>query len=686
MLSKKIFYPSIILMIIFYSPQGVNAQWIEQPGDNPPARLRHTMVEIDGVFFVYGGKNADVAFDDVWVRQDENWRKEETTNSPRGRFGHTAHNINGKMTVFFGKQINGQLLSDIWEYDPNNKIWRQRNSNGTSPTARHGHASAYLPNENKVYVFGGETNQGRTNDLYSYDLSNDTWSQEESMEGNTFFEHRAFAKNDMMYVFGGVNQQNEANSNIYSYSSDAGWEMVMPNGDPPGPRWNYTMMAYDTEIHVVGGFSPSGIYDDHWVYDCADNTWSEFGSIFPLLNGGAAGAIFRETFRSQNNSGQTKSKILIFGGWSFENGYMNTTWVYSKECVDIVDSLEVSICEGESFDGYENEGRYEDTFTLLNGCDSLRVLDLSVLSNAHETIVAEICEGESIFGYTQPGIYEDMFTASNGCDSVRVLDLTILSPITDTLHSEVCSGDTLLGYYESGIYYDTLIALNGCDSIRVLDLSILQLISDTLMSEICYGDTLLGYYESGIYYDTLMANNGCDSVRVLELEMAPNIEVTDTIITSDSGMDNGSISITINDNNGGYSFLWSNGETTEDITNLTQGDYSVTVTGPFDCFEEFTFSVDINTSNDIIDANTRVDVFPNPTKDILKINIKAPAFYGNKLQMELFTPQGALVQSWPISQETTHYQLNVDEMESGLYILLISEEGFTFSKKVLITK
>ena len=88
----KVLGLAAILMLSFCD---IHAQWVEQSGNNPPARLRHTMVEIDGVFFVYGGKNADVAFDDVWVRENNNWTKEVTTNAPSGRYSHTAHNING---------------------------------------------------------------------------------------------------------------------------------------------------------------------------------------------------------------------------------------------------------------------------------------------------------------------------------------------------------------------------------------------------------------------------------------------------------------------------------------------------------------------------------------------------------------------------------------------------------------
>lgn len=44
----------------------------------------------------------------------------------------------------------------------------------------------------------------------------------------------------------------------------------------------------------------------------------------------------------------------------------------------IIDSLSKVICHGENFEGYSSTGIYNDTFQLSNGCDSIRILRLTV--------------------------------------------------------------------------------------------------------------------------------------------------------------------------------------------------------------------------------------------------------------------------------------------------------------------
>lgn len=76
--------------------------------------------------------------------------------------------------------------------------------------------------------------------------------------------------------------------------------------------------------------------------------------------------------------------------------------------------------------------------------------------------------------------------------------------------------------------------------------------------------------QSGTYIDNGMS--GLASLMTSD-EIMP-------VVTSIScfGLGNGAIDITVNFGTSPYSFLWSNGATTEDLANLSQGAYSITVT------------------------------------------------------------------------------------------------------------
>ncbi len=108
---------------------------------------------------------------------------------------------------------------------------------------------------------------------------------------------------------------------------------------------------------------------------------------------------------------------------------------------------------------------------------------------------------------------------------------------------------------------------------------------------------------AGDYAVTVTDSNGCTTSTSATIN-----QPTQLIIDSDSiiheqcpGYANGSIDITPAGGTAPYSFSWSNGQTTEDINNLTQGTYSVTVTDNNGC--SIIQSYQVNT------------LYPTPTSD-----------------------------------------------------------------------
>ncbi|MEO5905143.1 MAG: hypothetical protein ABIQ11_00340, partial [Saprospiraceae bacterium] len=81
-----------------------------------------------------------------------------------------------------------------------------------------------------------------------------------------------------------------------------------------------------------------------------------------------------------------------------------------EECIvtePILTTLDISICDTESFEGYTLSGSYLDTFHLGSGCDSIRILTLTVLPPVESFFFQTICEGEEFLGYTTGGIHLD---------------------------------------------------------------------------------------------------------------------------------------------------------------------------------------------------------------------------------------------------------------------------------------
>ncbi len=190
---------------------------------------------------------------------------------------------------------------------------------------------------------------------------------------------------------------------------------------------------------------------------------------------------------------------------------------------------------------YNQSGIYADTLINIQGCDSILILELNILSQINPISSISVCESYTwpVSGktYTQSGIYIDTLVNIFGCDSILALNLEILPLQRFTSFVRSCDSYTWTvnqrTYLQSGIYTDTLINTNGCDSILVLDLTILphNTITNAVRSCDAYTWPVNGtrYLNSGTYVDTLKNTLGCDSILTLNLEILKNQQVIDSI-------------------------------------------------------------------------------------------------------------------------------------------------------------
>ena len=97
-------------------------------------------------------------------------------------------------------------------------------------------------------------------------------------------------------------------------------------------------------------------------------------------------------------------------------------------------NIDETICSGSSynFNGtfLSTEGVYSSTLATSEGCDSVVVLSLFVTPPNSSYHVAEICTNETYtFGnntYNQSGIYQDTILTAAGCDSLSILELSVV--------------------------------------------------------------------------------------------------------------------------------------------------------------------------------------------------------------------------------------------------------------------
>jgi hypothetical protein len=108
---------------------------------------------------------------------------------------------------------------------------------------------------------------------------------------------------------------------------------------------------------------------------------------------------------------------------------------------------------------------------------------------------------------------------------------------------------------------------------------------------------------AGNYTVTVTDGNGCKATKQIAVTQPPvlSLSTTKTDVSCNGGT-NGSINLTVNGNTSPYSFAWSNGATSEDISSLSAGSYSVIVTDANGCTA--TTSVTINEPAAIVASYT----------------------------------------------------------------------------------
>jgi len=351
------------------------------------------------------------------------------------------------------------------------------------------------------------------------------------------------------------------------------------------------------------------------------------------FDGGIEGDDVNITFEELPISGDVIGEISCFEA---NDGAVTITapdegeWIYNLYLDDVLYGSQESSNDEEVFTGLQ-PGSYSATVTEINsGCMS-------------EEWNFDMEEPEEL---TSPYSVQDV-TCYNSDDGVISIELNGGTPTYNTVlgyeSGEIIneqSGDNVsFANLEAGEYYFTIIDANGClvagDEVFF---SISEpneiIVSETHYSVLCNGadngsidltvnncpgcefswtneeediistEEDINNLSGGIYSAIVYDENGCNksvSVEITEPEAMSILEThsdyNDYGVSCFGGND-GSIDIAVNGGTGNYTYIWSNGEASESISNLLTGLYSVDVIDENGC--NISISVDITEPSEIL--------------------------------------------------------------------------------------
>jgi gliding motility-associated-like protein len=244
-------------------------------------------------------------------------------------------------------------------------------------------------------------------------------------------------------------------------------------------------------------------------------------------------------------------------------------------------------------------GSYTVTVTDENGCMSLSSVQVTQ-------------PAASLSGSLSVSQNVSCFGGNNGSLSLSVANGT--APYT-YLWSNGSTSANLTGV-SSGTYTVTVTDANGCTTVQLASITqpsaALSMSTSMTQSVACFGQSTgaasasvtggtspysyvwnngantasLTGLSAGIYSVTVADANGCTSqgsVSITQPSAALSSSVTSSQQVNCFGGNNGSVNLTVTGGTGPYSYNWNNGASTEDVSNLSAGTYTVNITDSRGC-------------------------------------------------------------------------------------------------------
>ncbi|MEO1433950.1 MAG: CUB domain-containing protein, partial [Bacteroidota bacterium] len=347
-------------------------------------------------------------------------------------------------------------------------------------------------------------------------------------------------------------------------------------------------------------------------------------------------------------------------------------------------------------------GDYTGSITDAEGCEivspTITLIDPAVLEVDLGTLVVQspLCNGES----------------------TGIIDITTIggtAPYT-YMWSNGDTDEDLVGI-PSGSYTGSITDANGCTyvspTISLVDPAVLEvdLNASVVTDPLCNGETTgvidiatvggtepytymwsngattedLNGVGAGDYVGSITDANGCTFVSpTLTLTDPPLLTASATTVDETvPGAEDGAIDVTPAGGTPDYTFMWSNGASTEDIDGLAGGDYTITITDGNGCeiVETYGLLTDVNN----IQTLELFTLTPNPTDGQVLLTLGFTQ--SESIRLEIVNVLGQVLHREDMTAVNfLQKEMSLDNFAAGIYYVRIISEDKIATRELILSR
>jgi hypothetical protein len=256
--------------------------WSLWASTGPTARFDPCCAVVPGATTVvcFGGTTAESDVNDVWEFDNalKTWQQRNTSGTGPGLRRLAMCTIVGGEFLAWGgwDSAAGEFTRDTNLYLLNltTNTWRSVTQN-TKPDARDSGAMCTGPSDGRVFLLGGSSNSGRSNEVFELNRTTNVFETKQAviLKPTGRAMHSSVVDGTDMYVMFGYDGSSYLND-VWKYSTLTDtWSKVTTSGTAPVGRRSACVAMRGSVVYVYGGTGASGELEDMYTLNLDTRAW-----------------------------------------------------------------------------------------------------------------------------------------------------------------------------------------------------------------------------------------------------------------------------------------------------------------------------------------------------------------------------------------------------------------------------